>query len=87
MAIDLNLNYCKKRNKTSQSAPSILIDERLHKQITAQQNANKVARSQMTPRELLADDTRMLREIGVPNNKIQEIIELNKQKYGLTKGE
>lgn len=74
------------KDKNSQSAPSILIDERLHKQITAQQNTNKAVRNQMSPRELLADDARMLREIGVPNNKIQEIINMNKQKYGLTKG-
>jgi len=36
-------------------------------------------------RELLADDVRMLREIGVLNNKIQELIELNKIKYGYKK--
>jgi hypothetical protein len=29
----------------------------------------------------------MLRKIGLPNNKIQELIELNKQKYGFKKGE
>lgn len=51
----------------------------------AEQNANKVARSKMTPRELLTDDVRMLRKYGVPNNKIQEIIQMTKNKYGLTK--
>jgi len=39
----------------------------------------------MTPRELLADDARMLRDIGEPNKQIQEIIKLNKKKYGYTK--
>ncbi len=41
----------------------------------------------MNARELLADDLRMLRSIGVPNNKIKEILELNKKKYGYKKGE
>ncbi len=45
----------------------------------------KKLRIKMTPRQLLADDTKMLREIGVPNKQIQEIIELNKIKYGLKK--
>jgi hypothetical protein len=39
----------------------------------------------MTPRELLADDARMLRTIEVPNNKIIEIIKQNKIKYGFNK--
>ncbi|MBD3807475.1 MAG: hypothetical protein IE880_02010 [Epsilonproteobacteria bacterium] len=51
----------------------------------AEQNANKVARSKMTPRELLADDVRMLRKYGVPNSQIILIINMNKAKYGLTK--
>jgi len=33
----------------------------------------------------MADDARMLRDIGVPNKQIQEIIKLNKIKYGLKK--
>ena len=77
------INYPKDTN--SNTAPAIRVNSRLHKQISAQQTKNKVARSKMTPRELLADDSKMLREIGVPNKQIQEIIELNKIKYGLKK--
>jgi hypothetical protein len=69
----------------SKTAPAIKIDKKTHDKITAEQNANKVARSKMTPRELLADDVQMLRKHGVPNNKIQEIIQMTKNKYGLTK--
>jgi hypothetical protein len=67
------------------TAPSIKLDEKTHQKITNAQNANQTARSQMTPRELLADDIKMLRDVGVPNDKIQQIIQMNKAKYGLTK--
>jgi len=39
----------------------------------------------MTPRQLLADDSRMLKKHGVPNENIKTIIELNKIKYGYKK--
>lgn len=39
----------------------------------------------MTPRELLADDVKILRDVGVPNEQIRQIIQMNKDKYGLTK--
>ena len=70
---------------SSNTAPAIRIDKDLHREITRRQTRNKVARSKMTPRELLADDARMLRDIGEPNKQIQEIIKLNKKKYGYTK--
>ncbi len=72
-------------DKNANTAPAIRIDKEKHKEITILQRKNKEVRSKMTPRQLLADDARMLREIGVPNKQIQEIIELNKIKYGLKK--
>jgi hypothetical protein len=73
------------QDKTAGSAPAITLTKAEHTYITGQQNANQAARSLMNPRDLLADDARMLREIGVPNDKIQQIIELNKVKYGFNK--
>lgn len=83
IAKDVVLGY--PQDKTAGSAPAITLTETEHKLITTAQKANQNARSQMTPRELLADDSCMLRDIGVPNDKIQQIIELNKVKYGFNK--
>lgn len=70
---------------TASTAPAIRINRETHKQTTRDQMKNKTARSKMTPRELLADDARIMRKHKVPNDKIQEIIELNKIKYGFNK--
>ncbi len=72
-------------DSTASSAPAIRLSKKDHSEITRMQNKNKEARQSMTPRELLADDARMLREIDVPNAQIIEILNQNKIKYGFKK--
>ena len=73
------------KDKDAVTAPAIRLSEEDHLLITKLQKANQAQRSKMTARELLADDARMLRSIGVENAKIAQIIEMNKAKYGFTK--
>ncbi len=73
------------QDKNAASGPALRLEDAEHSRITAMQNANAEARAKMTPRELLADDARMLRSIDVPNDKIQDLIRINKEKYGYGK--
>ena len=73
------------KDKDALTAPAIRLSEEDHLLITKLQRLNQVQRSKMGPRELLADDAKMLRSIGVENVKVTQIIEMNKAKYGLSK--
>ena len=56
-----------------------------HSIITKLQSKNKEARSKMTATELLQNDIDMLREhTNAPEESINKLIEMNKEKYGIT---
>ena len=66
-------------------APAIRLPDSEHSIITKLQSKNKEARSKMTATELLQNDIDMLREhTNAPEESINKLIEMNKEKYGIT---
>ncbi len=71
------------QDKNALTAPAIRLPEAQHIAITRLQTLNAEMRAKMTPTQLLADDARMLRDVGVPENSILQILLINKIKYGI----
>jgi hypothetical protein len=68
------------------SAPAIRLPEAEHARITSEQAKNAAKRQKMTPRQLLADDIRLLRKhTNAPNSSLQKLIDMNKKNYNYNK--
>jgi hypothetical protein len=67
----------------AETGPAIRLTDADHGRINALQRANRAARQAMTPEQLLNDDVRMLRSIGVPEDRIAQLVQMSREKYGI----
>lgn len=75
------------QTKLAGDAPAIRLPDAEHAEITRAQSKNKVARSKMSPEDLLKDDIDMLRKnTNAPESSIDKLKKMNKDKYKIDVG-